>query len=301
MQLTGRTVRVRVPATSANLGPGFDALGLALALYDEVEVRVGGTGLQVHVHGEGADGLPRDESNLLVRSLRRGLAELAGAQGTEGLEVSCSTRIPQSRGLGSSAGAIVAGLVAAGGLAVPGRADAADSLLHLATAIEGHPDNVAACLIGGLTLAWTDDGRTRVVRKEPVADLAATVFVPPFGSSTSEARGLLPAQVPYGDAVRNAARAALLLEALTHRPDLLLSATEDRLHQRYRAPAMPRSLELVDDLRALRIAAVLSGAGPSVLALTSASRVETVASLCPEGWRVLRLPVDRDGARVLPG
>ncbi|MGH8868934.1 MAG: homoserine kinase [Actinomycetes bacterium] len=300
-------VRVRVPATSANLGPGFDSLGLALAVHDEVVVRPTGPGLVVTVDGEGADDVPRDETNLLVRALRLGLDRL-GVGADVGLEVSCALRVPHARGLGSSAAAIVAGLVAARAL-VPDGSDAlpTSALLALAHGLEGHPDNVAATLLGGLTIAWTaQDGSgtgapaVHALHKEPVADLAPTVLVPPGRASTHAARTLLPAQVPYADAVRNTARAALLVEALTHRPDLLLTATEDALHQQYRRPAMPESIALVDDLRAKGQAAVLSGAGPSVLVLGTLAEREDASALCPRGWVAWPLAVDRDGARVLP-
>jgi homoserine kinase len=315
-------VRVRVPATSANLGPGFDAMALALSLYDEVVVATGGDvpagddALSVDVTGEAADGVPRDEGNLLVRAVRRGLAAL-GEDDRRPLAVSATLSVPHARGLGSSAAAIVAGLLAARALVPDGPDRLPDEdLLVLADAMEGHPDNVAACLYGGVTLAWADlpggaglpsgpEGasaggdrpRVHALRKEPAADLTATVLVPPERASTAEARGLLPASVPHADAARNAARAALLLEALTHRPDLLPDATEDALHQRYRATAMPGSLALVDELRAHGRAAVLSGAGPSVLVLSSGNGGEVAA---PAGWRTLSLPVDREGARVVP-
>jgi len=323
-----REVRVRVPATSANLGPGFDALGLALSLHDEVVVRVVPAGLEgwgaeepvraegqeglaprrgpaggltVDVVGEGADEVARDPSNLLVRALYAGLAHL----GVEGdavppLAVACTNRIPHSRGLGSSAAAIVAGLVAARALVRDGGGRCTDeALLTLATEMEGHPDNVAACLLGGFTIAWREPGRVGAVRRTPAAELAATVLVPPSRASTAEARGLLPPTVPHEDAARNAARAALLVEAVTHRPDLLLVATEDALHQRYRAPAMPQSVRLVDQLRAGGLAAVVSGAGPTVLVLGSSEEAEAAVAACPGGWEALRLPVDGVGARVL--
>ncbi|MFD3354161.1 homoserine kinase [Streptomyces fradiae] len=292
-------VRVRVPATSANLGPGFDAFGLALGLYDDVVVRVADSGLHIDIAGEGADTLPRDESHLLVRSLRTAF-DLLGGQ-PRGLEVVCANRIPHGRGLGSSSAAICAGIVAARAVTIGGDSRLDDAaLLELATEIEGHPDNVAACLLGGFTLAWTEAGAARAIRMEPSASIVPVVFVPANPVLTETARGLLPRTVPHVDAAANAGRAALLVEALTRRPELLPAATEDRLHQEYRAPAMPESIALVNRLRADGIPAVISGAGPTVLALAEDGAADKVALLAGEGWAANRLALDTAGASVLP-
>jgi homoserine kinase len=293
-------VRVRVPATSANLGPGFDSFGLALGLYDDVVVRVTDSAVKVDIAGEGADTLPRDEGHLIVRTLRAAFDVLGGQP--RGLEVVCANRIPHGRGLGSSAAAIVTGVVAARALVVSGaeRVDEA-AALALATEIEGHPDNVAACLVGGFTLAWTVDGRPDLLRLAPAPGVVPVVFIPSTELSTAKARALLPDVVPHGDAAANAARAALFVEAITRRPDLLLLATEDRLHQDYRAPAMPDSLDLVRRLRGDGVPAVVSGAGPTVLALTTAEAADRVAAeAAGTGWRVERPGLDSDGAAVLP-
>lgn len=292
-------VRVRVPATSANLGPGFDALGLALSLYDDVVVQVTESGLEVDIAGEGADELRRDRRNLVVRALRAGFDALGGQP--RGLSVVCANRIPQSRGLGSSAAAVVAGVVAARGLVVAGDERLGDeALLRLATEIEGHPDNVAACLRGGLTIAWTDDIGVHSASLEVDDGVHPVAFVPSTKSSTAKARRLLPDSVPHSDAAFNSARSALLVEALRRRPDLLLDATDDRLHQSYRAEAMPRSAKLVAKLRTSGIAAVVSGAGPTVLALVRDRDVERAASAASGTFVVYRLDVDREGARILP-
>ncbi|GLF94671.1 homoserine kinase [Streptomyces yaizuensis] len=288
-----------MPATSANLGPGFDALGLSLGLYDDVVVRVADSGLHIDIAGEGAAGLPRDESHLLVRSLRTAF-DLLGGQ-PRGLEVVCANRIPHGRGLGSSSAAICAGIVAARAVTIGGDSKLDDTaLLELATEIEGHPDNVAACLFGGFTLAWTDRGAARAIRMEPADSVVPVVFVPEKPVLTETARGLLPRTVPHVDAAANAGRAALLVEALTRRPELLLPATEDRLHQEYRAPAMPQSADLVNRLRADGVPAVISGAGPTVLALAEDSAADKVARLAGEGWAAARLTFDTMGASVLP-
>jgi len=290
-------VRVRVPATSANLGPGFDALGLALSLYDDVVVRVADEGLFVDVAGEGADTVPRTRRHLVVRALQAGFDALGGQP--RGLEVVCANRIPHSRGLGSSAAAIVAGLTAARAL-VLGGADTLDddALLALAAELEGHPDNVAACLLGGLTLAWTaSDGPAHAVRLPVSPVLRPVVFVPTTSSSTAKARKLLPETVPHADAARNAARSALLVHALAADPGLLLAATEDRLHQQYRAPSQVKTAGLVDALRAAGVPAVVSGAGPSVLAF--AGQADDLSSYAPRGWSVEVLAVDAGGAELL--
>ncbi|MGY0491769.1 homoserine kinase [Streptomyces sp. WG-D5] len=292
-------VRVRVPATSANLGPGFDSLGLSLGLYDDVVVRVADSGLHIDIAGEGSETLPRDESHLLVRSLRTAFDALGGQP--RGLEIVCANRIPHGRGLGSSSAAIVSAVVAARAVTIGGNALLDDAaLLELATEIEGHPDNVAPCLLGGFTIAWTETGAGRAVRLDAARSIVPVVFVPGKPVLTEMARGLLPRTVPHVDAAANAGRAALLVEALTRRPELLLPATEDRLHQEYRAPAMPESAALVERLRADGVPAMISGAGPTVLALVEEETADKVARLAGEGWAANRLALDLDGASVLP-
>ncbi|MGK5530302.1 homoserine kinase [Streptomyces sp. URMC 129] len=292
-------VRVRTPATSANLGPGFDALGLALGLYDDVVVRVADSGLHVDIAGEGADSLPRDERNLLVRTLRTAFDALGGQP--RGLEVVCANRIPHGRGLGSSSAAICAGLVAARAVTTGADSRLDDAaLLELAAEIEGHPDNVAACLLGGFTLAWGEGAAVRAIRMEPAATVVPVVFVPARPLATETARGLLPQSVPHVDAAANAGRAALLVEALTRRPELLLPATEDRLHQDYRASAMPESMDLVHRLRADGVPAVISGAGPTVLAFAEDGEADKIARLAGDGWTANRLALDTVGTCVLP-
>jgi homoserine kinase len=288
---------VQVPATSANLGPGFDALGLALGLYDEIAVRVAESGLSVDVSGEAADEVRRDERHLVVSTMRKAFDALGGQP--RGLEVRCLNRIPHGRGLGSSSAAIVAGIVAARALILGGEESMDDAAaLELATRIEGHPDNVAACLLGGATIAWMDGDRASATRFEPASSVTPVVFVPHTSLKTKKARRLLPESVPHADASFNAGRAALLVEALSRRTDLLFAATEDRLHQGYRAEAMPRSAALIEALRADGVAAVVSGAGPSILALPSPAAAEDLLARAPRGWRAWRLPVDLDGAQA---
>jgi homoserine kinase len=291
---------VRVPATSANLGPGFDSFGLALALYDDVVAQVSDdAGVRVDVHGEGADAVQRDHRHLVAKSMLRGFAALGGRP--RGLDLVCANRIPHGRGLGSSASAIVAGLVLARAITVGGDERLPDSaLLELATELEGHPDNVAACLYGGVTVAWTGiDRHISVLQVTASPAVVPVVCVPSTAVATKKARGMLPATVPHADAAYNSARAALLVTALTTRPDLLLDATEDRLHQEYRRAAYPRSLDLVAKLRAAGIPATVSGAGPTVLALADSATAPGVAARAGARFESTVLEVDAGGARLL--
>jgi len=293
-------VRVRVPATSANLGPGFDALGLALSLYDDIVVRVTDEpGLAVDVAGMGAASVARNARNLVVKAMYEAFKRLGGRP--RGLEVVCANRIPHGRGLGSSAAAIVGGIMAARALVAGGAERMSDEqALSLASELEGHPDNVAACLLGGLTVAWTDGDGGHGLRLAVSDELTPVAFVPGTSSSTKATRRLLPESVPHADAARNAGRAALLVAALGSRPDLLLPATEDLLHQPYRAPAMPRTAALVEELRSLGIPAVVSGAGPTVLALATPANRDQALALTRRGWSTLALDVDAGGAMQLP-
>ena len=298
--MVSQVVRVRVPATSANLGPAFDCAGLALARYDVLEFAVAPTGLAVEVSGVGAGELPTDESHLVVRAFRAACAELGWSP--SGLRVVAENSIPQGRGMGSSAAAVVAGVVGAWALCPDVEGIDRDAVLRLTSELEGHPDNVAPCLLGGATLSWTAADGARAARLAVHPDVHPVVLVPAATLSTHVARGLLPAQVPHADAAFNAARAALLTHALTVDPERLLDATDDRLHQRQRAAAMPGSVALLDALRSDGQAAVVSGAGPSVLVLArEAGAVDRITRLAGTGWTVLALDVDAVGARVLEG
>ena len=292
----GRTVTVEVPATSANLGPGFDCFGLALSWREQVELTVTDGGWAVDVTGEGADNVPRDESHLILRSALRGLADLGHR--VPGLRLRCHNTIPQGRGLGSSSAAIVAGLLAATALVEDrgeavdghGRGDRTHWLLQHAAAIEGHPDNVAAAICGGFVLAWTGAAGVDVAVSPVHPQVAATVFVPASPVTTKAARGLLPASVPHRDAARNAGRAALLVHALSSDPDRLLAGTADWLHQDQRRPAMPDSWLLMNHLRGLGHAAVISGAGPTVLVLGRRADLDALEA-DPLGFRRVPLTV----------
>jgi homoserine kinase len=259
----GKSVLVEVPATSANLGPGFDCFGLALDWRERVSMAVIERGFQIDVSGEGAAELPRDESHLIIRSALVGLADLGVT--APGLWLGCRNTIPHGRGLGSSSAAIVAGLVAAAGLAEIQVEP--DWLLGHANAIEGHPDNVAAAVYGGFVLAYQGRTGVTVAQGQVDASIGAALFIPEASVATDAARDLLPETVPHVDAAANSGRAALLVHALASEPDLLYDATCDWLHQRYREAAMPRSYELMKSLRGQGLAAMISGAGPSVLVL----------------------------------
>lgn len=300
-------VRVTVPATSANLGPGFDALGLALELRDRLtaEVLAAGVlpgGVSVRVEGEGEGEVALDESHLVVRAMRAAF----GALGVEpaGLRLQCRNVVPHARGLGSSSAAIVGGLVLARALVAGGaeRLDD-DTLLQLAAGMEGHPDNVAPALYGGLTVSGRRAAGYWTLRPSLDPAVGVVALVPPTGLSTEVARDLLPATVSHADAAANAGSAALLVAALAGQTDWLLTGTADRLHQGYREPAMPESLALVTRLRAAGHAAVVSGAGPTVVVLTAEDpdgpRVAEVVGACPPGWQASYLPVAGRGAVVV--
>jgi homoserine kinase len=281
----GLSASVVVAASSANLGPGFDSIGLALGLYDEVIVETIDSGLIVEVEGEGAGQVPLGSDHLVVQGIRHGLR--ATGVDAPGLVVRCRNAVPHQRGLGSSAAAVVAGLAAVNGLVT--QLDWAPmsetELIQLASQFEGHPDNAAAAVLGGAVVAWTDNktdsgcdppGYSAVpLRLHP--DIHLFPAIPEQRSSTAEARVLLPAQVSHCDARFNVSRAALLVVALTERPDLLLTATEDMLHQPQRGAAQPVSAEYLRLLRRCGVAAVLSGAGPAVIALSTASQLPSEA------------------------
>ena len=292
---------VTVPATSANLGPGYDSLGLALDLRDELTAEVvPGGALEVTVEGAGEGTVPLDESHLVVRSMRAAF-DIIGKQ-PAGLRLHCHNRIPHARGLGSSSAAIIGGLVLARALVAGGELILDDeTLFQKAAEIEGHPDNVAPAFHGGFTIAGEDDGFF-AVRTAVDPRVSVVVFVPATGVETKAARGLLPETVPHSDAAADAGRTALLVAALSDAPEHLHRATRDFLHQEYRRPAMPESLALVDELRADGVAAIVSGAGPTVLAFSSgveSAETTKLAARCPAGWACHALSVDMDGVRIL--
>ncbi|MCF8590229.1 homoserine kinase [Gordonia liuliyuniae] len=290
----GTTVRVRVPGSSANLGPGFDCLGLALGLYDEIQVTVAAAGVVVAVDGESAGEVPTDERHLVARAVVRGL-EFAGVA-APGIALACVNAIPHSRGLGSSAAAVVGGLAAASALvAADGRRAALteSELVQLSSEFEGHPDNAAASVLGAGVVTWTRGGSEYFARRLDLhADIRATSFIPQTQSSTAHTRGLLPDAVPRTDAVFNVSRSALGVVALTSDPTCLVDATLDRLHQPYRAEAMPATNGLMQALRERGHAATVSGAGPSVLVIGTVDLGDDEARLAAEfGFQMVALPI----------
>lgn len=293
----GLTASAAVAASSANLGPGFDSLGVALGRYDEIVVETAPDGIHVEVEGEGFGQISTGADNLVAQAVVAGL-RAAGAQAA-GLILRCRNAIPQSRGLGSSASAVVIGLAAANGLVVQADLDPLTDaqLIQLSSEFDGHPDNTSAAVLGGAVVSWTEFGsqppRYAAVplRLHPGVRLFAAI--PEVRSSTAETRILLPEQVKHTDARFNLSRAALMVVALTERPDLLMVATEDVLHQPQRAPAMPESAAYLAYLRGCGVPAVLSGAGPAVLAFTAGEDLPADAfdAGAAHGFAVVETPV----------
>lgn len=294
-------VRVVVPATSANLGPAFDSAGLALAVYDDLVAMVTeDEGVLVEIAGEGEQTLPRDEQHLVVQSMRSAFDRM-GVE-VPGFVLRCINSIPHGRGLGSSAAAIIGGIVLARAMVEGGAEVMSDAdVLQLALEQEKHPDNLAAALHGSFTVAWIEeDGKVDVVRMPTHPGIRPAVLVPAAELSTAQARGLLPESVSLADATVNIARSALLVHALTLDPTRLMSATHDRIHQHSRASAYPESVSLVSRLRELGVPAVISGAGPSVLAFLDDDAAKAMASLQTGDWIVRELAVSPAGAREVP-
>ena len=273
-----KPMQVQVPASSANLGPGFDAFGLALAMHDRYVAQVlDDSILDIDVTGEGAEEVPRNDKNLLVKAMYKGFDFLGGRP--KGLAIRALNVNPHGRGLGSSASAIIGGLVLARALVLNGEDHMSDiQLLSLATDMEGHPDNVSASLFGGATISWFEvekhKSSAHCIHLNVDPRIQAMAYIPAKALATSKARKMLPESIPFADAVRNSTNAAVMSHALTSRPDLLFVATEDFLHQSYRAEAMPESYALVQKLRGAGVAAFISGAGPTVLALHTGDQRE---------------------------
>lgn len=299
-------IQVQVPASSANLGPGFDCFGLALALHDRYIAQVTDeVGLDLDITGEGADSIRRDEKNLIIKAMYQGFDFMGGKP--RGLSVRALNVIPHGRGLGSSASAIVGGLVLARALVLSGNERMIDDdLLNIATKMEGHPDNVAAAFYGGATIAWQEDQHghpiARAVGISVDPRISAIALIPKGAVSTSKARKLLPELLPHAEAVANSTRTALLSQALSHRPDLLFIATQDFLHQKYRQEVMPKSFALVTKLRSAGVAAFISGAGPTVLVLHSGLSSNDVVELgkaAGEHFQLQSLSIAASGATVI--
>jgi len=325
------SVHVRVPATSANLGSGFDTVGLALDYHDELTFTLNddpNDGIaHVIIHGEGADTLPRDETHLVVSTFRRACATFG--LGRLGFTLEATNNIPQARGMGSSAEAIVAGIAAAAAFAQTGDLNR-PAIFDMAAQIEGHPDNVAPAVFGGLTVSWDFEtaegvGSVAVPGGEPLhggfhavnypvdPSITAAVFVPDYELSTEKARQALPRELPYKDAVYNVSRVGLLPAAMNpvvlaqaaqaKSNALLFTATQDKLHQPYRGALMPPSTELIALFRSKGYAAAVSGAGPCVLVLHYGNAREAIDQIASEQlasghWRVLHLPINTAGVEI---
>jgi homoserine kinase len=292
-------LKVTVPATSANLGPGFDSLGMALAFYDEYELETTDTGLDISIDGEGSKSAAKDESNLIYKSIK--LVFDSVGEKVPGIRLRCKNSIPHGRGMGSSGAAVAGGVMLAAGL-LANKKLSEQQLLEFATRMEGHPDNVAPALFGGLTIAWVDETGPHHKKLTVHRGISPLVLVAPNEMSTKLARSLQPESVPHTDAAFNVSRSALLVAALTQSPELMMSATEDRLHQNYRASAMPETSKLISKLREKGHPAVVSGAGPSVLVLDGdpQNRLEAMDFVKKHfsEWRALALAVDFKGASL---
>mgnify|MGYP000683733676 FL=1 len=299
--------QISVPASSANIGPGFDCFGIALELRDRYAAQVlDDETFDVDVTGEGADEVKKDAKNLVIKSMLRGFEHM-GAK-PRGIALRALNVIPHGRGLGSSASAIVGGLALARSLVLTGEQYMSDEeLITLATELEGHPDNVAAAFYGGATLAWSESKTSSVGETKNIGRavslrvddrIKALLLVPNNQLATAKARKLLPEIIPHQDAVLNSSRTALLVHALAERPDLLFIATEDLLHQKYRAQAMPKTIALVEKLRGAGLAAVVSGAGPSVMVLYSGAEdeIDQLESVSP-GFTAIKLAIAKIGAQ----
>ena len=298
-------VQVQVPASSANLGPGFDCLGLALNMNDRYMAQVmDEPGVDIDVTGEGAESIPTTDKNLVIKAMYKGFDFLGGRP--RGISLRQLNVIPHGRGLGSSAAAIVGGLALSRALVLGGNERMSnEDMLNIANEMEGHPDNVSAAIYGGANLAWQESQHGHVVAQSLNFDvdprIGVLAFVPSTELSTSKARKMLPESIPHSDAVKNSSNVAVLVQALQHRPDLLLGATEDYLHQAYRKDAMPNSFALMTKLRKAGVTAFISGAGPTVLVLhtggeTEAAELERAAG---DKFHMISLGISRTGVSLV--
>ena len=275
-------IRVQVPATTANLGPGFDCVGMALELYNLIEMVQTGKGLSIEVTGEGADFIARDSENLVYRSAMQVFKQVGFSP--DGLKINLTNHIPVARGLGSSTAAIVGGIIAANILS--GRRLSQKELINLAGSIEGHPDNVAAAVLGGIVISYRTDEEINCVKLQPPEGIKCVIAIPDFHLPTKSARDVLPYQVPLQDVVFNLSRVALLIAALQRSDFTLLSAAmEDRLHQPFRAALIPGLKKVLAAAKLVGAKGVtISGAGPAVMALAD-SNAELIATVMGNTFR----------------
>jgi len=297
-------VVLRVPATTANLGPGFDTLGMALNMYNYIAMVETGNDLVIEVEGDGVDRVPRNSANLAYRAAAKVFQEINYKP--KGLKIKIENSIPLARGLGSSASVIVGGMVAANH--ITGSKLSYDQILHLATCMEGHPDNVAPALLGGIVMSAQFDKETVYRKIQPPVNLTTVVAIPDYELSTRKARNALPTQVPIGDAVYNMSRTSLLVWAFMNSDmELMGKAMEDKLHQPYRMPLIPgmdKVVRTAKDMGAYSIA--LSGAGPTVIAFCTANNAETVGNAMKDTFKeagvkclIKNLNPEIDGVKIL--
>ncbi len=304
MTFVSGAVRIVVPASSANLGPGFDSIGLALAVHDELMAMVtSDVGIKVDVEGEGAGSVSTDETNLVVRAMNRGFEAMNAMPA--GFILKCRNAIPHGRGLGSSASAVIGGLAMSRSLVEGGEALFSDQqILNIALEFENHPDNLSAALYGGFNVSWLQSEDTACAVQPAVhPDVVPVVLIPPHELATTKARGVLPQQVDRSAACHNLSRTGLLVYAISHDPKFLFEATSDRLHQDARANVYPETSAIICALRARNVAAMASGAGPAVLLLVDrndAHELEDALTAVPPEWTRIAVPIDFEGVRVLP-
>jgi homoserine kinase len=288
-----KSFSVHVPATTANLGPGFDCLGLALDLWNTITFTCVKNQPLISIEGEGKGVLKEDESNLIIRTAKQ-LAASYGLSLPKNLHINCQNNIPTSSGLGSSASAVIAGL--AGAREMLGLDIKDDALLQTAAQIEGHADNVSACLYGGLTLTGNEKGKF-ISNKLDMQPLTAIIVVPNFSLSTEAARKILPTQVPLRDSADNIYRAVKLVQILeVGKYDQLKSVMSDNLHQNYRLPHLPGAQEAMQSANdAGAYGSCLSGAGPSVIAFSNLENIKNIGDVMLQAYREIDLQ-----ARLFP-
>ena len=300
-------IKIRVPATTANLGPGFDCLGLALKLYLNLEIEEIEQGLIIEYQGEGAEKFSSKKDTLIGKSAELVLKKTGQDKSKKGLKIKVFNQIPITRGLGSSASAIIGGIVGAAKLYNIDLTN--QETLELALSLEGHMDNIVPALIGGLTLAYeTGQEAIKWTGLKTPLDLRIVVAIPEFTLNTKEMRKILPQKVALPEAIFNLSRSALLVNALQNSDwDVLAEAMEDRLHQPYRAPFIPGIEEMFSQIKKTGLAGVaLSGSGPSVVSLTKKGSEEVISKIMNDAFlkagipcRVLVLEADLEGTKFV--
>lgn len=276
-------VRVQVPATTANMGPGFDCLGMALQLYNSVEMMIIPSGLHIEVQGDGQADIPRDEDNMVYLAARKVFRQVGYRP--SGLKIKLVNNIPVARGLGSSSASIVGGMIAAN--IISGNTLSQRDIINLAYGMEGHPDNIAACVLGGIVVAVPADGEIKCQKIDPPKDLRAIVSIPDFQLPTRISREALPQQIPINDAIFNLGRVALLISSLyTCDINQFMVAMEDRIHQPYRTSLVPGMKKVFAAARLAGAKGItLSGAGPAIIAYSDGNNTELIARVMKDTFK----------------